>query len=140
MKLFTLLLALMASGQLIAQSSLKVTITNVRTLEGKIHVVLHKSGEGFPDEDEFKSLDVSATSSEVSVTFENISPGDYALSVAHDINENGELDKNIMGIPKEPFGFSNDEMGMFGPPRFKDCIVNVPENETATTSITLKEM
>jgi uncharacterized protein (DUF2141 family) len=36
----------------------------------------------------------------------------------HDVNKNGELDKNALGIPKEGFGFSNDAAGTFGPPGF----------------------
>ena len=60
-----------------------------------------------------------AKSGEVQVSFENISPGDYAISVMHDANENNELDSNAFGIPKEGFGFSNDVMGMFGPPSFE---------------------
>ena len=37
----------------------------------------------------------------------------------HDTNDNKELDSNLFGMPKEGFGFSNDAMGMFGPPDFK---------------------
>lgn len=34
-------------------------------------------------------------------------PGDYAAAVIHDLNGNGKLDRNVFGIPREPYGFSN---------------------------------
>ena len=75
---------------------------------------------------------------EVQVVFENVAPGDYAISVMHDANENDELDSNAFGIPKEGFGFSNDAMGMFGPPSFEKAKFNFTgKNQVA---ITLKYM
>ena len=52
------------------------------------------------------------------VTFEGVPFGTYALKVFHDENDNGKLDTNFVGMPKEAFGFSNDAMGRFGPPDF----------------------
>lgn len=42
-----------------------------------------------------------------------------ALTVYQDANANGRLDKNAFGMPIEPYGFSNDATGNFGPPRFE---------------------
>jgi uncharacterized protein (DUF2141 family) len=53
--------------------------------------------------------------------FADVAPGEYALSVFHDENGNGQLDTRFMGIPKEPFGASNDARGRFGPPKFDDA-------------------
>jgi uncharacterized protein (DUF2141 family) len=41
-----------------------------------------------------------------------------AISVYHDKNDNGKLDKNSFGLPTERYGFSNDPARGFGPPRF----------------------
>lgn len=51
------------------------------------------------------------------VTFE-LSEGRYAIKLFLDLNGNGEVDTNFLGVPKEPFGFSNNAMGKFGPPSF----------------------
>jgi uncharacterized protein (DUF2141 family) len=59
---------------------------------------------------------VSAKSDEVRVIFENLPPGEYALTVFHDENNNGKMDSNFLGIPKEGTGFSNDASALFGPP------------------------
>lgn len=58
-------------------------------------------------------------------TFEGLKAGIYAISIFHDENDNGKLDTNFIGIPTEPYGFSNNAKGMFGPPDFKDCQVEV---------------
>jgi uncharacterized protein (DUF2141 family) len=50
-----------------------------------------------------------------------VAPGDYAVSVFHDQNSNGKLDRNFMGMPKEGVGASNDAAGHFGPPKSDDA-------------------
>ena len=44
--------------------------------------------------------------------------GVYAIKLFLDLNGNGEMDTNFLGIPKEPFGFSNNAKGKLGPPSF----------------------
>jgi uncharacterized protein (DUF2141 family) len=41
------------------------------------------------------------------LTFPAMPPGDYAVVVFHDTNDNGEIDHNLIGIPMERLGFSN---------------------------------
>jgi uncharacterized protein (DUF2141 family) len=59
--------------------------------------------------------------------------GDYALSVFHDVNGNGELDTNQVGMPIEPYGFSNDAAGNYGPPSFEQSRVHLPEAGSLVT-------
>mmetsp|Transcript_27358 Transcript_27358/g.88364 ORF Transcript_27358/g.88364 Transcript_27358/m.88364 type:complete len:121 (-) Transcript_27358:134-496(-) len=63
------------------------------------------------------------------VTFDAVPKGTYSVSVVHDVNENGQLDRNWLGIPKEPFGFSKKSMGLFGPPSFKDTSFDVADED-----------
>jgi uncharacterized protein (DUF2141 family) len=39
--------------------------------------------------------------------------------VFHDENKDGELDTNILGIPSEDYGFSNNVSSWFGPPSWE---------------------
>ena len=48
-----------------------------------------------------------------------IAPGSYALSVIHDENANGRLDR-YMALPREGFGFSRNPRIRFGPPRYEE--------------------
>jgi uncharacterized protein (DUF2141 family) len=47
--------------------------------------------------------------------------GTYAVRLYHDENDNGELDTNLVGVPQEAFGFSNDARGSMGPPDFQNA-------------------
>lgn len=57
---------------------------------------------------------------DTTVLFDELPKGEYSVSVIHDENENGILDKNAVGIPKESFGFSNVSLGWFGPPSYEN--------------------
>jgi uncharacterized protein (DUF2141 family) len=60
----------------------------------------------------------------------NVKPGRYAIAIFHDLNGNGVLDRNIIGLPSEPYGFSNDA-GRRGIPSFSGAQVTVAEPSTA---------
>lgn len=51
--------------------------------------------------------------------------GSYSIAVFHDENNNKELDKTLIGIPKEKYGFSNNPPAIFGPPPFKDQLITL---------------
>jgi uncharacterized protein (DUF2141 family) len=120
------------------QGRIEVTVKNIKDQKGSIRVGL------FTNETDFlkKAVDgkiVKVTAGEVKVVFENLKEGDYAVSVIHDENDNGELDKNGFGIPNEGFAFGNNAMGMFGPPSFEKAKVAV-KNATIIQVIELKHL
>lgn len=57
--------------------------------------------------------------------------GEYAIAVFHDKNGNGEMDRNFIGLPKEPYGFSNNARGTFGPPKWEKAKVSISEQNFA---------
>jgi uncharacterized protein (DUF2141 family) len=59
------------------------------------------------------------------VRFEGVEPGWWAVAVLHDANENGRLDRNLLRIPTEGVGASNDAARR-GSPRFDDARISVP--------------
>ena len=105
---------------------LKVEITNLKNGNGKLWLALFrpqdKFGEGKPNI--YEIIEVHSKADQAA-TFQ-LEPGKYALAVYHDLNGNDLLDKNFIGIPKEPYGFSNDFRPRFSPPKFKDCAFDVP--------------
>lgn len=119
-----------------AQNKLEISVKNIKKLNGTIRVGLFDNEENFLKEAvQGKVVDVNAAT--MTVVFENLKPGDYALSVIHDENANGDLDTNAVGIPKEGFGFGNDAMGLFGPPSFKKAKITMSEGVLKTV-VTLK--
>ena len=63
------------------------------------------------------------------VSFDSIHSGRYAIQFYHDENQNGKLDLNLIGIPKESYGSSNDVKPVFGPPKFEKMLFNLTENK-----------
>ena len=61
-----------------------------------------------------------------------VPPGAYAVAAFHDENGNGKLDRNLLGLPTEPYAFSNDA-GRRGAPTVADAAVQV--GPAATTVV-----
>jgi uncharacterized protein (DUF2141 family) len=116
------MMALVFAG--FAQVRLEVTVTGIKENKGSIRVGLFNSEDDFLKKAVYGEI-VKVTGSEVVVVFNHLPEGEYGVSVVHDENENGELDSNFMGIPKEGFGFGNDAMGAFGPPSYRDAKIKV---------------
>jgi len=99
--------------------TLTVNLKGMSTEKGEVSVGLYNE-EGQWLKQTYKGLGSPVVGGTGRVVFEDLPEGVYAISTFHDINSNGELDSNFMGIPKEPYGFSNDAKGLFGPASFKD--------------------
>lgn len=69
------------------------------------------------------ALGDDARSGRQRVVLKNLPKGAVALSIYQDVNANGKLDQGQMGIPLEPYGFTNDAVGNFGPPTFEQCAI-----------------
>jgi len=64
------------------------------------------------------SADVPAIDGETIVTLRKIPGGTYAIEVYQDLNSNGKMDWNVLGLPKEPYGFSRDARPGLSKPDF----------------------
>ena len=130
-------LTLFTASFAFAQSNVEVVIKKIKGTAGSLRVALFNSEEQFL-KTPFKGEIVKISGETVTVVFKNVPAGTYGASVIHDENENEKMDTGMMGIPKEGFGFSNDAMGMFGPPKFKEASFVLPA--TKSVSVTLKYM
>lgn len=70
------------------------------------------------------------------VTINGVPAGTWAVLAYQDENSNGELDRNLIGIPSENYGFSRDARGRFGPPSFDDAAMPI-RGEAATATVRL---
>ena len=119
-----------------SQGKIEVTVTDIKEAKGNIRVGLFNSDDNFL-KDAIEGKIVKAANHQVTVVFENLKSGNYAVSVIHDENENGDLDKNLIGIPSEGFGFGNNAMGSFGPPSFDEAKVTVQDKQVIRQAIKL---
>jgi uncharacterized protein (DUF2141 family) len=74
-----------------------------------------------------------AKAGETVVTVDGVPTGSWAVLSYQDENDNGKLDRNVLGIPKEPYAFSRDARGRFGPPSFEDAAFELREEKAVTT-------
>lgn len=68
------------------------------------------------------------------VSFDVVLPaaGEYVISGYHDVNGNGKLDLNIMGIPKEPYGFVQPPASKWKEPQFEEIATTVDAGKLET--------
>jgi uncharacterized protein (DUF2141 family) len=140
---FTFLLAcacaVLAYSSAWCQSTLTITIMNLKNNNGDILVGLYDKAAGFPRH----VLDgkvVKVTDDHMKVSFKDIKPGNYAVSVLHDENQNKDMDQTRLGIPKEGYGFSNNAKGVMGPPSFKKAQIAVAKSKDTDITIKMKYM
>ena len=111
-------------------ASLTVQITRADPGIGQIAVALFNSQESFLETAIFDRTQLVAESDTLIFEFSDLTPGEYAISTFYDKNENGKLDTRFLGIPKEPFGFSNNPSVLFGPPSFDKTKIHVDDGPT----------
>lgn len=109
---------------------LEVNIENLERTKGTLYITLFNSEEGFKNDNFYRFKKLQVTKNMEPIRFETLPTGNYALKVFHDVNNNGQLDVSLFGIPKEPYGFSNNAMGAFGSPNFEQCSIAFTENKT----------
>jgi uncharacterized protein (DUF2141 family) len=106
--------------------SLNITIENCKNSKGKIYIALYDSESTFMKEDKAVSKKVVTIEQGVAkVTFSALPSTEYAFVFFHDENGNGKLDTNILGIPTEGYGFSNNAKGTFGPPSYNKSRISL---------------
>ena len=74
-----------------------------------------------------------AKAGETVVTVDGVPTGSWAVLSYQDENDNGKLDRNVLGIPKEPYAFSRDARGRFGPPSFEEAAFELRDEKAVTT-------
>jgi uncharacterized protein (DUF2141 family) len=105
----------------IETGTLRVHMTGIETLEGKVVIKVADSKENYDSETEaFRHALLPASSNEVTAVFQDVPYGEYAVKAFHDENENSKIDIGWRG-PTEAYGFSNNVTGLFGPPDYEDA-------------------
>ncbi len=118
----------------IAAQTLTVEITGIKNDQGKILLQLFDSNENYQSNKAYSANMIKAKKGVVSVTFNNLVAGEYAIRYFHDENDNGQLETNLFGMPVEGYGFSNNAKADFGPVSFDDMKVSITDTNLVTHS------
>ena len=131
---------LMSRAQTKPTGTLTIRITGARNAKGKIGVTLFQDGQGFPDDTSKairqQSVEIDPNTMSAQVIFKDVPQGIFAVSVLHDENGNGKMDKNFVGIPKEGYGASNSPKKKRRAPTFDEAKFSLNSAEQ-TIEITL---
>jgi uncharacterized protein (DUF2141 family) len=101
-------------------ADLTIELAGVRSESGHLMIAVYDSAATFRREgEEAVAVRVRAHTGPQQITLGGLPEGSYAIAVYHDENLNRELDTNLLGLPTEGRGFSNDAAGRFGPPDFE---------------------
>jgi len=123
--LLSLLLLPPLSAQSLNTGTLTVRVVNASNTSGEIRVALFQNAQGFPGDASkaFRTQRAQIDQQTLSarVVFTGIPQGVYAVSAFHDENGNGKFDKNLVGIPKEAYGASNNPTKKMRPPTFDEA-------------------
>lgn len=111
-----------------AKGSIIVTVTELRNEKGVVRACLTDEPKNFPKcagEAHVRRAVATAATKEVTLRFENVAPGHYAIALIHDENDNNRMDRAMLLMPKEGYGFSRDAKVVMGPPKFSAAAFDV---------------
>jgi uncharacterized protein (DUF2141 family) len=89
-----------------AQISVKLKIEGVEKNGGKIYISIFNSETTYKVRDAYLTFTLDSKN-EIVIKDLTLPTGQYVFSIYQDGNDNQKLDTNLIGIPKEKFGFTN---------------------------------
>ena len=107
------------------ETTLLIEITGLQKASGNLYIAVYDSDDTWLGDDTVLEQQVAIEEARLQglvCTELDLPPGEYALSIFHDTNDNGKLDTNFIGIPNEPVALSNNARPRFGPPKYKDAV------------------
>ncbi len=116
--------------------SLEVNVSGFPSNKGQAYVALFNSSETFPSYGkQLKGKIVEISQLKCKVSFANLNSGSYAIAVYHDVNKNDKLDKNMLGMPTESYGFSNNARATFSAPSYQDAKVSCTKDKSINITV-----
>ena len=114
--------------------SLIIHVNGFRNSKGVLGAELFTSSNGWPEDYEksFRHAHFPIEGDHATARFDHIPAGRYGVVVLHDENENKKLDRNLLNIPKEGFGFANNPHVFLEAPPIEKATIPVTCPETTT--------
>ena len=123
-----------------AGASLEVVVPQLRNAQGGLGCQLFAGANGFPMKGDQALQTVSSPISNGTARcrFQPVPPGTYAVAVVHDENGNQKLDSNLLGVPTEGYGVSNNRTYAMSQPRWDESRFDLVAGETRQLTIQLR--
>ncbi len=86
----------------------------------------------------YREYFIDSLSDPLNFFIDTLPQGTFAIKIYHDENSNNECDLNLIGIPTEKFGFSNNpSIGLSGEPSYDECKFTISLKDTTSITIDL---
>jgi uncharacterized protein (DUF2141 family) len=125
---------IMLLSQQATAADLTLNISDIEPEKGHIMVALYADQASYANGKANFTSKIKADLEQTSIIFDNLPDGEYAVKLYQDENDNSQLDFNMMGIPKEGYGFSNN-VGRFGAPKYNEAKFTIKKNTTITIEL-----
>lgn len=101
-----------------------ITVTDLRSSKGVVRACMTMKDNIFPKciKDPSAHRTVVPAGERIEIRFTGVKPGNYAIALLHDENDNGKADRAMGMMPKEGYGFSRDAPVKMAPPKFTDAV------------------
>ena len=134
------LTTILAFSQVVKSQTMDITVTNIRSTKGKIAVLIFTNDKDFKANKASETLifdktDMKDKTCKISIPYKS---GVYGISICDDESGNGKMDYNLVGVPKEGFGFSNFLLKKLVRPAFSDFSFELKANETTAIIVEIK--
>lgn len=116
---FAALTAVALTAPFASASELTIEVEGIQKTQGAIMLGLFDEAT-YNGDGAVRGASITVDADTVSTTFEGLAPGEYAVRLYHDVNGDGEMNTNPFGMPTEPYAFSNNAKGRFGPASWED--------------------
>ena len=134
LKLIALLTLITAFAPASKNAPLEVTVTGIKEIRGSVRVAIYDSADTFRKIPHL-TLVLPVESDTLSFTVDELSIGNFAVMLYQDIDDNGKLKTNLVGMPREPWSGSFNGRIPIGPPKWKHVVF---AHEKAVTSLTIQ--
>lgn len=112
---------------------LTIEIKNIPSSKGNLFIGLYQPKDEFPIfGKQYIGKIVPVSGKTMTYTFKDLPQGEYAFAIYHDENKNNKLDKNLLGVPTEYYGFSNNARRTFSAPSFEEASFDLKKDVKQT--------
>lgn len=128
--LLTIVIVIISQYSYAQKVNLDIKILGISQVKGLIQIGIYNESDAFPKIGmDYRVEYFTVVSKKMTVRIKDLPHGEYSIALFHDINSDGECNLNFIGIPNEPYGFSNNVKPVFEAPSFESTKVVLKTNK-----------
>lgn len=113
--------------QATATANVHVHVTGLRNAKGLLRVTITRDHKNV----EMRDVPIDVATNTADFVYSGLQYGSYAIALFHDENKNNKMDSNLIGMPTEGYGFSNNPPRSMGPAKYEDTIFAVDKPDVS---------